>query len=138
MNTDTAPKKAHHGRNIKRLREMLGIKQETIAIDLDVTQQSISDMEQKEVIADSILEKVAKTLNVPVEAIKNMSDDTTINYINTFNDTVTNNNGAPFSYNYNCTFNAIDKIVELYNEKEALYERMLKEKDALLEKFLSK
>ncbi|TWP31800.1 XRE family transcriptional regulator, partial [Apibacter muscae] len=29
MNTDIAPKKVHQGRNIKRLREMLGIKQES-------------------------------------------------------------------------------------------------------------
>lgn len=138
MKLDIAPQKTHHGRNIKRLREMLGIKQEAIAIELDITQQSVSELEQKEFIDDSTLKKVAKTLNVPIDAIKNMNDEATFNYINTFNDTVTNNNGAPFSYNYNCNFNALDKIVELYNEKEALYERMLKEKDELLEKLLNK
>lgn len=135
MKLDIAPQKTHHGRNIKRLREMLGIKQEAIAIDLDITQQSVSELEQKELIDDSTLKKVAKTLNVPIDAIKNMNDEATFNYINTFNDKVE----SSFLNNpINCTFNPIDKIVELYNEKEALYERMLKEKDELLEKLLNK
>ena len=38
MNIDTAPKKVHHGRNIKRLCEMLGIKQDSLAIELNITQ----------------------------------------------------------------------------------------------------
>lgn len=135
MKLDIAPQKTHHGRNIKRLREMLGIKQEAIAIDLDITQQSVSELEQKEFIDDPTLKKVAKTLNVPIDAIKNMNDEATFNYINTFNDKVE----SSFLNNpINCTFNPIDKIVELYNEKEALYERMLKEKDELLEKLLNK
>lgn len=135
MKLDIAPQKTHHGRNIKRLREMLGIKQEAIAIDLDITQQAVSELEQKEFIDDSTLKKVAKTLNVPIDAIKNMNDEATFNYINTFNDKVE----SSFLNNpINCTFNPIDKIVELYNEKEALYERMLKEKDELLEKLLNK
>ena len=33
----------------------------------------------------------------------------------------------------NPTFNPIDKVIELYNEKNALYERMLKEKDSVIE-----
>lgn len=135
MKLDIAPQKTHHGRNIKRLREMLGIKQEAITIDLGITQQSVSELEQKEFIDDSTLKKVAKTLNVPIDAIKNMNDEATFNYINTFNDKVE----SSFLNNpINCTFNPIDKIVELYNEKEALYERMLKEKDELLEKLLNK
>lgn len=30
-------------------------------------------------------------------------------------------------------FNPLDKVVELYDEKNALYERMLKEKDRMIE-----
>ncbi len=38
MNIETQMnKKIHHGRNIKRLREMLGIKQEAIAMGLNIT-----------------------------------------------------------------------------------------------------
>lgn len=129
-------KKIHHGHNIKRLREMLGVKQEAIAVELNITQQAVSGLEQKEEIDNSTLEKIAQIMKIPVEAIKNMTDDTTYNYINTFNDEVTNHNGF---YNFNCSFNPIDKIVELYNDKIELYERMLKsekEKAELFEKLL--
>ncbi|WP_128330793.1 helix-turn-helix domain-containing protein [Apibacter sp. HY039] len=130
MNTDTAPKKVHQGRNIKRLREMLGIKQESLAFDLGVSQATVSDYEQKEALDEKILEKVSKVLKVPVEAIKNMSDEATHNFINTFNDNSTVNG----IINYNPTFNPIDKIVELYSEKEELYKQMLNDKDILIEK----
>jgi len=124
MNTDTAPKKVHQGRNIKRLREMLGIKQESLAFDLGVSQATVSDYEQREALDEKLLEKVSQALKVPVEAIKNISDEATINYINTFNDTAINN--GHFSP-YNCTFNPLDKVVELY-------ERMIKDRDILIEK----
>lgn len=145
MNTDTSTPKKHYGRNIKRLREILDIKQETLALDLGISQQTVSDLEQREEIEDAMLKKVAQALNVPVEAIKSFSDEATHNYINTFNDAVTNHNGF---YNFNCTFNPIDKIIELYkekeiifSEKEKLYERMLeaeKEKNEFLKKLLDK
>ncbi len=129
-------KKVHHGRNIKRLRNMLEITQEKLAFDLEITQQAFSELEKKEAVDDKILEKISKLMKVPMEAIKNMTDDATNNYINTFNEAVTNHNGF---YNFNCSFNPIDKIVELYNEKMDLYERMLKseqEKNKVLERLL--
>lgn len=140
MDSDTVLKwKIHHGHNIKRLREMLGMKQEAIALELGITQQAISGLEQKELIDDETLDRIARIMNIPADAIKNMTDEATINYINTFNDTVTNNNGFPFSYNYNCDFDPIEKIVNLYEEKVKLYERIIeleKEKNSLLEKLL--
>lgn len=44
--------KIHEGRNIKRFREMLGIKQDALAADLseDWNQQKISLLEQKQTI----------------------------------------------------------------------------------------
>ena len=45
-------KTIHQGRNVKRFREMLGIKQERLALELgeDWNQRKISLLEQKEVI----------------------------------------------------------------------------------------
>ena len=46
-----------------------------------------------------------------------------------------------FQKNENCTFHPIDKLIQLHEEKIALYERMLKEKDemmAKLEKLIGK
>lgn len=132
MNTDTAPKKVHHGRNIKRLREMLGIKQEILATEMDITQAAVSKLENKEQIEEETLEKVAKVLRIPVEAIKKFNDEGTLNLVaNTFNSYDTSNG-------LTINFNPIEKILELYNEKQELYERMLKEKDALVEKLLKK
>lgn len=135
MNTvDTMP---HQGRNIKRIREILGVKQDALAIDLGLSQQAVSLLEQKETLDAPMLEKVATILGVPEEAIKNFNEDIAINIISS---TLHDNAG---SINNNCTFsfNPIDKIVELYNEKMELYERMLqseKEKVALLNKLLDK
>jgi transcriptional regulator with XRE-family HTH domain len=130
--------RTHHGRNVKRLREMLGIKQEAIAVALNLTQQAMSKLEQKELIEDSQLDVIASVLRVPIEAIKNMSDETATNYINSFvnNNQIDKVDKIDKSFNqYN--FNPIDKIIELYNDKIELYERMLKierEKIELLRK----
>ncbi|HRB70932.1 helix-turn-helix transcriptional regulator [Flavobacterium sp. WV_118_3] len=133
---DTPDKKVHQGRNIKRFREMLGIKQEALAYELgdDWNQKKVSLLEQRETIETNILTQVAAILKVPVEAIENLDEDKAINIIaSTFNDN---------AFNYGTiTFHPIDKLVQLHEEKIALYERMLKEKDdmmARLEKLIEK
>ncbi|AQX00104.1 helix-turn-helix domain-containing protein [Elizabethkingia anophelis] len=132
IHTDMPNKKIHQGRNIKRFREMLGIKQDALAYELgdDWNQKKISLLEQKESVEKDILEQVAKILKVPTEAIENFDEDSVINIIsNTFNEGSIANATAE---NIQCTFNPIDKIVVLYDEKIALYERMLKEKDDMM------
>ena len=128
-------KTIHQGRNVKRFREMLGIKQEGLAYQLgdDWNQKKISALEQKEVIDDPLLEEVAKLLKVPAEAIKNFDEEAAVNIIsNTFHDTY----GL---VNYNPVFNAVDKWVDALEENKKLYERLLqveKEKNELLQKLL--
>src|ERR1700688_3604305 len=125
-------KTIHQGRNIKRLREMLGMKQEGLASELgeDWNQKKISLLEQKEVVETQLLEQVAKALKVPAEAIKNFDEETAIYNIqnNYEGSNASATNIGPAAYmNYQCTFNPMDKIVELY-------ERLLKEKDEQIEK----
>jgi len=133
-------KTIHQGRNVKRFREMLGIKQEALAFELgdDWNQRKISLLEQKDIIEPALLEQVAKALKVPVEAIKNFDEEAAINYINTFNDNSTSHViGNHGTYN----FNPIDKWIEVIEENKKLYERLLKEKDekiSLMERFLDK
>ncbi|MCL1675164.1 helix-turn-helix domain-containing protein [Elizabethkingia meningoseptica] len=133
IHTDMPNKKIHQGRNIKRFREMLGIKQEALAFELgdDWNQKKISLLEQKESVEKDILEQVAKILKVPTEAIENFDEEQVVNIIS---NTVNNSDNASGNslYNYYPTFNPIDKVVELYDEKVALYERMLKEKDEMM------
>lgn len=82
MSTETIPmSKTHHGHSIKRVRDMLGIKQETLAAELNMTQQAFSKLEQKEQIEDEMLDKIAKYCHVSTEALKTMSEEATINYL---------------------------------------------------------
>ncbi|WP_245957838.1 helix-turn-helix transcriptional regulator [Niabella yanshanensis] len=128
MTTHTAMPnhKVHEGRNIKRFREMLGIKQDALAFDLNMSQQAVSLLEQKETIDTPLLQQISAVLKIPVEAIQNFDEEQAITIISsTFNDnaqvgTVINN------------YNPIDKLMQLHEEKIALYERMLKEKDEMM------
>ena len=70
----------HHGRNIKRLREILGVKQDAIAVEFNITQQAVSDMENKAFLGDEILERVAQVLRILVEAIKNFNDEVAVKW----------------------------------------------------------
>jgi len=132
-------KTIHQGRNVKRFREMLGIKQEGLALELgdDWNQKKISLLEQKEVIEPELLEQVAKALKVPVEAIKNFDEEAAIHNIQNNYDNAVINAGP--SINYKCTFNPLEKYIETVEKNEKLYSALLKEKDekiALLEKIL--
>jgi len=121
-------KTVHEGRNVKRIREMLGIKQEALAVELgnDWNQKKISLLEQKETIEPQLLYEVAKALKVSVDAIRNFDEEKAINiFSNTYND----NSSILGTYH----INPLDKIIQLYDEKISLYERMLKEKDAMIE-----
>ena len=111
---------------------MLGIKQEALAFDLgeDWNQKKISLLEQRDVIDDSLLKKISEVLKIPVEAFQNFDEQAAINIIA---NTITNNdNGAV--YNHHPVFQPIDQLLKLHDEKIALYERMLKEKDAMMER----
>ena len=119
----------HIGRKIARIREIKGIKQEALAMELGVSQQTISNIEKSEKLEDEVLEKISKYLGVTSEAIKNFSDEAVVNYFNTFHDSSINSNFGTIH------FNPIDKLVELFEENKKLYERLLqaeKEKNDLL------
>ena len=109
------------GRKIGRIRELRGIKQEILAEELGVSQQTVSRMEQSEVVENELLEKVAKILGVSPDAIKNFSEEAVINYFNTFNDNSVNHGAVSL----NCTFNPLDKLIEVFEENKKLYERLL-------------
>jgi len=132
--------KKHIGRNISRIREMKGMKQETLAELLGISQQKMSVIENTEELDDVKLNEIAKVLDVPANAIKEYSDERMINYVNNFYDNSLSNSQGAFSAS-NCTFNPLDKLVEAYDENKKLYERLLqaeKEKTTYLEQLLKK
>lgn len=126
------------GQKIERIRILRGVKQDSLASALGVSQQAISKLEASEQIDDERLEKVAQALNVPVDAIKNFSEEAAINYFNTFNDSSVSHMIANYG-TYN--LNSDEDYAKLVEENKKLYERLLqaeKEKNALLESLLKK
>jgi transcriptional regulator with XRE-family HTH domain len=100
------------------------MKQDALAIALGVSQQTISTIENSEEVEEDVLLKIAEALEVSVEGIKNFSEEVVLNIIsNTFRD-------HSSAINYGCTFNPIDKVVELYDKLLAAE----KEKFEFLEK----
>lgn len=122
--------KVHEGRNVKRFREMLGIKQDALAYELgeDWNQKKISLLEQKETIEQPLLEQISNALKIPVEAFQNFDEEQAINVIS---NTINNNDNAtmtnPAVFNFQPTFNPVDKMVELY-------ERMLQQQKEMIDR----
>ena len=116
------PKNIHQGRNVKRFREMLGLKQEALAYELgdDWNQKRVSLLEAKEIVEPNILAEVAKALNVSEEAIKNFDGEMAVNVIsNTFHQQAFINSAGTFN------INPIEKWLEALEENKKLYERLL-------------
>ncbi|WP_108424465.1 helix-turn-helix domain-containing protein [Flagellimonas amoyensis] len=127
----TETKTNHIGRKIARIRELRGMKQETLAEELGISQQSVSTLEKSEIIEDKKLEEIAKALGVTKEGIENFSEESVLNIIsNSFHD-----QSALNAILNQPTFNPIDKVVELYErlvqaekDKVSYLEQLLKDK----------
>ncbi|KFF23903.1 helix-turn-helix domain-containing protein [Chryseobacterium vrystaatense] len=128
--TDMQNKKIHQGRNIKRFREMMGIKQEAMAFELgeEWNQKKVSLLEQKETVESDIVKLVARILKVPAEAIENFDEEQAVNVIAS----TINNHDQSAVIQYNPTFFPVEKLIQLHEEKIMLYERMLKEKEEMM------
>ncbi len=141
MESKTKPRTKHLGRKISRMREILGVKQDTVADELGVSQQTVSKIEQTEEVDDETLGKIAGVLGVDPEAIRNFDEEQivyNIQHNHEGSNQGASNVGAEVQ-NYHCTFNPIDKWVEAIEENKKLYEELLKserEKVAMLERLL--
>ncbi|PIF32184.1 DNA-binding XRE family transcriptional regulator [Flavobacterium sp. 9] len=110
----TIIKPNHIGRKISRIRELRDMKQEALAQALGTSQQTVSAIENSETIDEEKLIEVAKALGVTAEAIKNFSDEAAINYFNNIYDNDITGSIVNAPYSNHCTFNPLDKVVELY------------------------
>ncbi|MDA6072436.1 helix-turn-helix domain-containing protein [Flavobacterium sp. AC] len=131
MSTATKPK--HIGRNISRIRELRGMKQEALAEAIGLSQQTVSSIETSETVDFEKLVQIAKVLGVTVEAIENFTEESVFNFFNNFYDNSANNGAQGNTTNNHCNFNPLDKVVELY-------ERLVqseKEKVEYLEKLMN-
>ncbi|HEX5155049.1 MAG TPA: helix-turn-helix transcriptional regulator [Parafilimonas sp.] len=131
------PKQQHRGRQLQRVREMLGVKQLTLATKTGLSQQYISKLEQSETIADDVLETLAGALEVPVDLIKNFDEEKAI--YNIQNNITINDHASNANYNHQPIFNnsPVDKLAELFqklldSEKEKV-ELLTKANKAIVE-----
>ncbi|MNS99574.1 hypothetical protein D3C72_1339810 [compost metagenome] len=83
-------------------------------------------LETKETIELDVLQRIADIMHLPVEAFQNFDEEQAINLIS---NTISDNAVGVIVHNYN----PIEKIFALHEEKIALYERMLKEKDDMMQ-----
>lgn len=124
MTTDfqsTEKSTIHLGRNTQRIREIIGMKQSTLASNTGLSQQYISKLEQSDSFADDVLEKIAEGLGVTPELIKNFNEERAVYNIQNNYDTSTNNQ----NYQPTINNNPIDKVVGFFEkllqgEKEKL------------------
>jgi len=110
----------HLGNNIAKLRGFRRLPQKEVAGKLHLSQQEYSKLEAKAVIDDDLLERIADAINFPVELIKELENSSI--------QTVHNSGSITNSVFYQN--NPVEKIIELY-------EKMLKEKDELIELYKS-
>lgn len=119
----TAARRSNHGANVKRWREWRNINQDVLAEKIGVSQATLSGYEKRDKLEPEILEKIAKALDIPVEAITEMDDGTSINiFSGTWKDNA-------YVSGYVTNINPLEKVIELY-------ERLLKseqEKVAILQ-----
>ncbi|MDR6515519.1 helix-turn-helix domain-containing protein [Chryseobacterium camelliae] len=122
--------KIHQGHNVKRFREMLGVKQEALALDLgdEWDQKKISLLEQKDLIEEVLLQKISKVLDIPAEVFQNFEEEQAVNVIaNTYSFQDFKDHAVASGFSYQPSFNPIDKIVELY-------ERMIQQQKEMIDK----
>lgn len=123
--------KGSHGANVRRWREWRNINQDVLAEMIGVSQATMSGIEKKETIETETVEKIAKALDIPIEAITELGSASSINIVSgTFNGSAS---GGINSVYHTPSFNPIDKVAELY-------ERLLKaeqEKISLLQEVLN-
>ena len=98
----------HIGRKISKIRELKGMKQETLAAELGISQQAVSKIEQSAELEDEALERIALVLGLPADAIKKFNEEAVINIIAS----TVNNHDQSASVFFNPMFNPIEKIVE--------------------------
>ncbi|HBX19048.1 MAG TPA: transcriptional regulator [Porphyromonadaceae bacterium] len=129
-------KNTHHGHAIKRFRRTLGIKQETLASEMGLSQALISTYEQRKVLNDEVIEHFAKALNVAPKLIKELEEDPVTVIIE--NNSIETNHGKGYVAIDNSTnhYNPVEKIVELCEkllereqETVKLLEKLLKDKE---------
>lgn len=113
-------KKRHVGRNVQKIRTYFGVKQETLATDLGISQPEISKIENQEEIEEGLLSQIADVLGVSSELIRDFDEEKAVYNINNIRDNTFEQGSTSIAqFEQKDTtiapqINPIEKVVELY------------------------
>jgi transcriptional regulator with XRE-family HTH domain len=119
METKTMSASRHMGKQVKRFREAIGMKQETLAAEMKTSQQNISYYEKQKNMDEKLFSQLAHAMGISPEVLKNFNVEEAVNI---FSNTFSENSQAGNNFN----FNPIDKILEQSSKIEELYKELLK------------
>lgn len=110
----------HIGRNIQRVRMYFGVKQEALAADLGISQQEVSKIEQLEEPDEALLDRIAQSLGVSPDVIRDFDVERAIYNINNIRDNTFETGSTSIAQldqgpsSIAQQVNPLEKIVELY------------------------
>ena len=96
-------KESHIGKNISFIRELRDMKQSMLAMELGISQQSVSSIENSAEISEERLQQIAQVLAVDKKIIINLSKEHLLNQM------IESNQNSKTLH-----FNGMEKIIELY------------------------
>ena len=101
----------HRGRKVGKYRNFKGIKQDSLANELNISQTEMSRIENQEDIDDQLFTQIAKALGVSLEFLDNFDENSALYHIsnNIDNSSITENSSG-----ISQIFNPLDKVIELY------------------------
>ena len=99
----------HIGKNIGKIRELLGVKQESLAFTLKISQQTISKIEQTPDLRGNTVDRIAAALGISPEMILKYDDELLIDFLKMTASKPKKTNGHPPTY-----LMLSEKIIELY------------------------
>jgi len=101
----------HHGRNMRSIRLLQGMKQELFAWKMGITQQYVSKLEKQPTISADKLQAAAKVLGISVAAIENFNENNLLH-------TPTEQEPAPAVL-------AAKEVIDYFKEELAKKDRMI-------------
>ena len=139
MKTDD--KGRHLGRNISKIRELLGLKQEALAFAVGLSQQAVSSIENSAHVDNAKIALFAKALQISPQVIANFDEKGMLDYLETLDENGLGGRAKIFDYNlFQKLLEAFELNNRLHVEKQSLYERLLQneqEKCRYMEKMLA-
>lgn len=124
--------KKNMGENLRHIRRILRVKQETLAELSGYSQSMISSFENREFIDADTLQRIALALKVPAELIENFDLEGIIyNIQNNYAPNAQQSNEGDYAFSSTSQItNTMDVIKFALESNQRLYERMLSEQKA--------